>query len=285
MSAETEKTSLPSNRGKGTSLVTNPRVVRKPDLTFSYGEHPDQVIDVWLPEPSFDMDPGPLVFLWHGGFWRDTFDRAHVAPLAVALAVKGCVVATPEYRRTGAHSEGGWPHTFEDVAAGIDLLPGAVESARPGLYDPERIVYAGHSAGGQIALWAAERHRIPRESPGALDSKPRVSRVVAFAPVADLARAYELGLGEGAVAALIGASPSEAPGRYASVDMGLIGSVSTDTIIIHGAEDDRVPVALSEEYAAHNPITLRIIEDTDHFDLIDPDDIGWRLISHDITSL
>ena len=63
-----------------------------------------------------------------------------------------------EYRRVG--SGGGWPTTFTDVAAAIDLLPEAVQKAAAGRLDLDRVVFLGHSAGGHLATWAASRDRL-----------------------------------------------------------------------------------------------------------------------------
>jgi acetyl esterase/lipase len=84
-----------------------------PSYTVRYGDGPDHVADVWI--PSHDR-PVPTVLLLHGGFWRHEWDRVHLRPMAAALAASGYVVATPEYRRTGAPG-GGWPGTFDDVRA------------------------------------------------------------------------------------------------------------------------------------------------------------------------
>ena len=70
----------------------------------------------------------PVVVFLHGGFWRVAYDRAHAAPLADALAASGYIVCTPEYRKVG-QSGGGWPGTFDDVAAAVRLLPGLIAAA------------------------------------------------------------------------------------------------------------------------------------------------------------
>jgi len=78
------------------------RPAPEPDFTVVYGPEPDHVIDVRLPPAN----AGPLVIFLHGGFWRHEYDRAHVGPLATALAQEGFIVATPEYRRTGGPGGG-----------------------------------------------------------------------------------------------------------------------------------------------------------------------------------
>jgi acetyl esterase/lipase len=54
----------------------------------------------------------------HGGFWRDAYDRSLMDALCEDLAGAGWTAWNLEYRRLG--EGGGWPETFDDVAAGID---------------------------------------------------------------------------------------------------------------------------------------------------------------------
>ena len=166
-----------------------------PERTVSYGPHPDQVVDLYGRWPG----AGPLVVLLHGGFWRAAYDRSHLSPCAAELARRGVPVALAEYRRVGAG--GGAPQTFQDAAA---VAAAAEAGAAPG-EGPREVVLVGHSAGGHLALLAAARPGMP------------VTRVIAVAPVADLARAHELGLSDGAVAELLGTGPGFA-GRLAAAD-------------------------------------------------------------------
>ena len=123
-----------------------------PDHTARYGSHREQVVDLRMPKDG--PANGTLVVLIHGGFWRAAYDRTHTGPLADALASSGFAVCTPEYRRTGQPG-GGWPGTFDDVAAAMDVLPGRVARELDGVAVMGPVVLAGHSAGGHLALWAA----------------------------------------------------------------------------------------------------------------------------------
>ena len=109
---------------------------------YRYGPDPAQHGELWLPA---DPVPGTIVVI-HGGFWRARYDLSLARPLAADLAQRGYAVWNLEYRRPGGG--GGWPATFEDVAAGIDLLAGLP-------VDTSTVVAIGHSAGGQLAAWAA----------------------------------------------------------------------------------------------------------------------------------
>ena len=101
------------------------RKSQPPDLVLSYGPRGDQVADLRLPRNAAEP---PLVIFVHGGFWQAAYDRTHTGPLADALAADGFAVCAPEYRRVGQEG-GGWPGTFEDIAAAVDALPGLVAAA------------------------------------------------------------------------------------------------------------------------------------------------------------
>jgi acetyl esterase/lipase len=103
-----------------------------------------------------------VAVLLHGGFWRARYDLRLEDPLIADLTKRGWATWNLEYRRLGPLSRGGWPATLEDVAAGIDHL-GRIDEP----LDLARVVAIGHSAGGQLALWAAARRDLPAGAPGA----------------------------------------------------------------------------------------------------------------------
>lgn len=233
------------------------RSARDPDLELRYGDLPEQLLDVHLPD---DPEPAPLVLLLHGGFWRQEFDRTHTRPLAEALAREGLVVVTPEFRRVGG--DGGWPRTFDDVLTALRHLPRLDEVI------PDRIrgevCLLGHSAGGHLAIWAA-----------AQQGAPDVRRIVALAPVADLYEAHRRGLGAGAVAGLMGGTPEEQPEAYRLADAARLLPGPAPVTVIHGVLDERVPVDLSRRLPGVEHIEL---PDVEHFGLIDPLSPAWPTV-------
>ncbi|OPG14610.1 S9 family peptidase [Microbispora sp. GKU 823] len=239
------------------------RPAAPPDRVIRYGDHPDQIIDV---RQDGDRPDAPVVVLLHGGFWQAAYDRCHTRPMADELARNGYVVCTPEYRRIGQPG-GGHPGTFDDVAAAVDAV----------LADPPTgggVVLAGHSAGGHLALWSALRHRLPATS--RWQARPRIRGCVALAPIADLGRAIELGLGDGAGRELL----ADRLGLLADTDpMRLLPSGPGTLVLVHGTADRLVPVELSRRFAAGEPsATLIELEGAGHFGLIEPLSRSWPAV-------
>src|SRR3954447_12215969 len=180
---------------------------------IAYGDHPDQVGDLHLPdgdakpvsrgrgvgEGGTESRRLPLIVMIHGGFWRLPWDRTLMTPLARDLAARGIAAWNIEYRRVGQEG-GGWPGTLDDVAAAADAAAGL-----DGI-DANRVATAGHSAGGHLALWLAARHRLPEGAPGA-HPRLRPCGAVSQAGVSDLVAGARVGLGGGACQALLGGEP------------------------------------------------------------------------------
>jgi acetyl esterase/lipase len=276
-----------SGRMDPAEILTRP--AKPPDLMVRYGPDPDNIADIRLPSGG---EPGrppsgnerPMIVVLHGGFWRLTFDRAHTGPMAAALAAEGYLVCVPEFRRAGPARDG-WPEIFDDVAAAIDRLPGLVAAVAPGACDPGRVVLAGHSAGGHLALWAAGRHLLPRDVPWHPEpgAQPRIAGVVPLAPVCDLAACYRLGLGGGAAADLLGGGPEQQPQRYALADPARLIPLGVSVRIVHGIADDQVPCQMSRSYAARacaagDDTVLTELPKFGHFGVIDPRSAAWPAV-------
>ena len=222
------------------------------DDRIRYGDEPSQFFDLFLPP---DETRGAAMMI-HGGFWRVRYDLHHASHLCAALAREGIATANLEYRRVGEPG-GGWPGTYQDVLAGFDAVQKKLG---------DRIIALGHSAGGHLALrLTADRHP---------------TGIIALAPVADLTKAYELNLSNGAVVDLLGGTPETIPSRYQDADARNHAS-SVLRCLVHGEQDDTVPISMSYSYlkarGADKPdIVLVKIKDANHFDLIDPDSrVGW----------
>ena len=213
-----------------------------PDSQWAYGSDLEQTADVYLPQTP---NGHPLVLV-HGGFWRPEYDRAHLRPLASALARVGHPVLSVEYRRIPGEPAA----ALDDLALAVDRLALAAPPGWP--TQPATII--GHSAGGHLALLlAASGH-------------PSIGSVVALAPVADLALAEEFALDVDAVVAFLGGHVPAHP-EFDPITRDPLVPVT----IVHGARDSLVPLALAKSYsAAHRSVRVMTIADIGHFELIDP---------------
>ncbi|MGW6968509.1 alpha/beta hydrolase [Streptomyces zaomyceticus] len=274
------------------SAFSHPAVV--PDASAAYGEHPDQVIDFYAPRGGATR--APLVVALHGGAWRAPYDRQHLTPFVDFLARRGFAVANVEYRRGSdiprqggaAPVAGRWPETFDDVAAALDAVPELAAAHLPQA-DTGRIVLTGHSAGGQLALWAAARHVLPVGSPWRLPAPPPLRGVVALAPIAHFGRAVELGVCGGAVTELLG-DPSSYEERAAHADPSALLPTGIATTVVQGREDVDVPYTVADAYAeaaakAGETVGLTLLEEVGHFPPIDPAADACAVVAEEIAQL
>lgn len=247
-----------------------------PETRLRYGDHPSQWIDITVPEQPGDQLL-PVIIVLHGGYWRDHHAADQVEPMVADLADCRLAVVNVEYRRTGEdlqHGSGGWPATFTDVAAAIDLL----DRYRPRL-DLDRVIAVGHSAGGQLAAWAAARPRLAAGTPGA-DPRVRLAGYVSLAGVLDLVAGAEQRLDDGAVAALLGGEPTDRPEIYPIVSPIARVPIGVPGICLHGTADDRVPYNQSARFVhaaveAGDDCRLISLPGVDHFSYLDPTTTAW----------
>lgn len=208
--------------------------------TIPYGPDPEQVADLWLPASN---GPHPGVVLVHGGCWRAEYGRDLEDRVAADLATRGLAVWNVEYRRLDCGGE--WPAPLEDVVAAVAGMPEEIDSAR--------LALAGHSAGGHLALLAANR----------VD----VRGVLAQAPVCNLPLAAELGACRGSVERLLerGApSPIDEP-------------PGVDVLLVHGDADRHVSVELSRSYARGGHAVYVEMVGCGHMEHLDPASEAGRL--------
>ena len=209
------------------------------DARIAYGPGPQQFGDLRVPAGE---GPLPLVLVLHGGYWQATYNLIHTGHMCEALRDAGLASWNIEYRRVGDPG-GEWPAAAEDLELALahaERLP----------FDHDgRTVLVRHSAGGQLALWAAKRTGLP---------------VVALAPVSDVRDAVER------------RGPESAPARFMAPEHFAEGSplellpLGARQIVIHGTADDSVPYEMSLRYADAAEAELVTLEGAGHFELIDP---------------
>ncbi|MDF2990858.1 MAG: dipeptidyl aminopeptidase/acylaminoacyl-peptidase [Microbacterium sp.] len=211
--------------------------------TDAFGSHPDQ----WM-RIDGDASADTCVCFVHGGYWRPRYTAELMEPLANRVASLGMAAVNIEYRRE-ADAEAMQADVRTALRRAATLFPRAAR------------VVVGHSAGGQLALVSADEADV----------------MIALAPVTDLRGGYTAGIGSNAVADLLGASPLERPAAY---DAATPRPSTVPTLLVHGVDDDRVPVSHSRGFADLARRTTAAVDyfefaQLDHMLLIDPDAAHW----------
>lgn len=132
-------------RWAAASAIARERLPRRLDV--SYGPSPGQTLDFF---PAAGPGPAPLLIFIHGGYWQ-SLDKGDFSYLASAYVEAGIAFASVNYDLAPQVS----------VATLCDQVEHAVawlaERAPELGCDRTRLVLAGHSAGGHLAVMTAIR--------------------------------------------------------------------------------------------------------------------------------
>ena len=224
--------------------------------------------DLYLPPGEHPANSVPLVVLIHGGSWQSQIGADSFVAFSRRLAERGLAVYNVEYRRVG--SGGGWPTTFSDVSAALDYVPTIQRGVDE--INTENAVVVGHSAGGQLAMWAGTRHKL---EPGEVGANPafRPTSVVSLAGPLDMRTAVSMG--DDRIVRAMGGTPKQVPDRYTSVDPIQNIDPQTPVVAMVGTEDRVVPPVLSQNYVAAvrrsgGRGTTVLLPGADHVTIVNP---------------
>lgn len=229
-----------------------------PAATLEYA--PGLTEDLYLPE----RDGGPLVVIVPGGSW-ETADPTGLAPLAAALADAG-IAAAPTHIRAAQDGVVS-PVPVEDILCALSV---ADQEARAAGFDPDRLVLLGHSSGAHLASLAVLA--VDDYSPACRAPLVRPDALVGLSGPYDISRIPEY------AEAFLGSTPDEDPEAWASANPVTRAGLRPDVpvLLLHGADDDVVPTAFAEQFAAAleehgHPTTTQVVPDVDHLEIFGAD--------------
>ena len=222
------------------------------DVLFAKPNGHALVMDLYVPKTA---KPAPVVVWIFGGSWKLGSKSFHVN--LRNLTRHGIAVASIQYRLSETAK---YPAQLEDCRAAVDFL------RRNGNHygiDSSQIGVSGESAGGHLAALV-----------GMFEGKSRIRGVCALYPPTDLialTRLYNQKYQPTDMERLLGGPLKEKMALAAEASP--INHVSSSTppfLIIHGAEDELVPLAQSEELArrlrdAGVPVRLNVVPDKGHW--------------------
>jgi acetyl esterase/lipase len=225
------------------------------DIVFGKGGDMDMTLDVYRPPEGVTPKRMAIIHLFGGGFFAGNKNAGYIINDAKALGARGYTSVSANYR---LQSQSLWPAQIHDVKAAIRWT--RANAARIGV-DEDKIVVAGYSAGGMLALLAAGTNDKPEfeGNVGTPGVSSKVNACIGVYPLASAQIARGL-FGEGGATpeAIAAASPTT-----------YIGPSFAPTIFIHGEADTTVPVSSSIDFftklkAANVPTALTVIQGAAH---------------------
>jgi dipeptidyl aminopeptidase/acylaminoacyl peptidase len=197
----------------------------------AYGSHARQKMDVYL--PANRDTASTKVFIWiHGGAWSDG-DKSEFANMKATMDFyfPNYAFISLNYRlfdaNTGAHK---FPAQEEDIQAAVAFIKTKLSEWKIS----NKVVIAGGSAGGHLALLQAYKH----------NSDSFIKACVSYFPPTELVSFYPFNWFSLLVmTGVTGGSPDQQPALYAaSSPVNFISAQSVPTIFFHGTTDDVVPI-------------------------------------------
>ncbi len=205
----------------------NSDVPEKTEMNVSYGSHPQQKMDLYLPANRSEASTR-LVILIHGGAWSSG-DKADFNPYIDTLKKRlpGYAIININYRLASAGTNI-FPTQETDVKAALDFI----YSKRAEYKVSEKWVLLGNSAGAHLALLQAYKYTSP----------VKIKAVVDFYGPADMVAMYNSPASPlvpaSLVESVVGGTPTGNPVIYnESSPINYVTAQSPPTIILHGGLD------------------------------------------------
>lgn len=204
-------------------------------LDVAYGSDARQRMDVYLPGNRNTQKT--RVFVWiHGGAWSsgDKSEGGGIKNLLDPYLHDYAYVSLNYRLYDGNTGNNRFPVQEDDVNAAVSYILSQAEKWQVS----DRLVMAGASAGGHLALLQAYKH----------DPGNKVRAAVAYYPPTELTAMYPYSaFTQLTLFTLLGGNPSMVPAAYnASSPLTYLTAQSCPTVFFHGTTDEVVPIAQSD---------------------------------------
>jgi len=203
------------------------------NVVFGKGGEIELHLDIYRP-PAATANKMATIHIHGGGFTGGS--KETLIERAAPFAALGYVAIPIQYRLIG---QAKWPAQIEDVKAAIRWVRANAKSLG---INPDLISVVGHSAGGQLALFAAGTPNRPEfegknGTPGA---GTQLAACCAYYPATEVRPRPD-----GTANSLLPAGSDEAAHRAAS-PLTYIAKGFPPTVIFHGTADTTIPIESSE---------------------------------------
>jgi acetyl esterase/lipase len=254
------------------------------DAKIVYGQDPNQFGELRLPKGDRFKKPYPVIVLLHGGCWMAEYGLGYMGHVAADLAAHGVATWNLEYRRVG-NAGGGIKGTTSDIQSGMAQLK---LMEQPHALDLRRVVVVGHSAGGHLALWLADRTHDQKFLRLYSGSSIFLRGVVSLAGITDLRRTGTAC--DANVPMLMGGVKEQVKNYEEYSPLALLPIGPVKQIIVQGEADKIIPSAMATSYveAAQKKgdnARLVLLEKAGHFEIVDPQAAAWVQVRDEILQL
>lgn len=257
-----------------------------PSERLPYGGSPYQFVELFQPR---GLGPFPVVVLIHGGCFKNQYQgMPQMRGIAGALSSQGIAVWSIEYRGIDEPG-GGYPGSFQDVNAALDMLAVQAENRH---FDIARIIAVGHSSGAYLALWTAGRSRVPASSPLHDSQSISVRNVVALGGLGDL-RPYAESLQNAcgySISQVTGVSSAARQDVYADTTPIELSPNGSHTVFVNGELDNLATPQEAQGYADRvrrrgDAAETVVLPGASHFDEVSITSASWPVVLGVIRSL
>jgi acetyl esterase/lipase len=176
---------------------------------------------------------------------------------------------------------GGFPGTYDDIAAALDKLKDQSSALD---IDLTRLVAVGHSAGAQLAQWAAARERISPTSPLHAATPLPIPAVIGLGTLPDLhdTQSIERACGLDPIV-LTGTPQTGRQDVLADTSPAAMLPSEAHTVLINGELDMVAPPELAARYAilarrAGNDVETIVVPDASHYDEVSTSSPVWPVL-------
>jgi acetyl esterase/lipase len=199
------------------------------EADIAYGAEAEQKLDVYTPKTAVS-GKRPGLLLIHGGGYREGSRKSVLRVYAIPYLRKGFVVVSIDYRLSGTAPA---PAAVTDTLAALDWFH---DNAKRLNVDANRIVVAGDSAGGHLALMAGMVSKQAKLGP-----VRDVAAVVNVYGVSDMGELLSGPRKLDVIEAWIPAGPNQRELARAMTPLQYVRKGLPPVKSVHGTEDPLVP--------------------------------------------
>jgi acetyl esterase/lipase len=231
------------NSQSSTGPFPGEQVSVQQDVLYGSLEGHPLLLDIYEPAENTSA-PLPAVVLIHGGGWI-SFNKSTMRTMGMFLARSGFVAFSVDYRLFHG-TENQWPAQLDDVQRAVRWIRA---NAAKYHVDADHIGAFGHSAGAQLAALLGMEDTRDNSDPALAKYSSKVQAVVDVSGPSDFTTNRDPD-GDAFLTSFLGGDYAGHAKLWQDASPAFhIAKTDSPFLIVHGTQDDSVPIAQAEELA------------------------------------